>query len=324
MAPRRCFTDKDKALLSVLVKTNPILQSHAADATTAHKKAKKWREIAEIYNSNCKGQKRNVEQLRKCWKNMKFKEKQFSASAANAVKNRAGLSQSQDVNTSSEMDDDPIHLGSDDEPEYILPSVHDESPDVIENSMQEDVFHKTGCTIVEGLENAVIVESDSNLSDHNSPATFVRILPKPPSANLQTNDIVEDSRLEFSAVREMSPHIVENNLSRPGSANSSASEPQPSQAKQSRKVPKKTVLKYSKKSSELNNGPLTAKITKEKVLSSEYKKKMEYLDLKVKLLLAEEERKKEKHKKEMYLLNAQIQYWKERRRDMSEDLFVVP
>lgn len=48
----------------------------------------------------------------------------FFSSAANAVKNRAGLSQSQDVNTSSEMDDDPIHLGSDDEPEYILPSVH--------------------------------------------------------------------------------------------------------------------------------------------------------------------------------------------------------
>lgn len=321
MAPRRCFTAKDKALLSVLVKTNPILQSHAADATTAHKKAKKWREIAEIYNANCKGQKRNVEQLRKCWKNMKFKEKQFSASAANAVNNQGGLSQLQDVNTSSELDD-PIHLGSDDEPEYILPSVHDDSPDMIESSMQEDVFHKTGCTIVEGLENAVIVEDDHNLSDHNSPATFVRILPKPLATNIQTNDVEEDSRIEYSAAREMSPHIVADNLSRPASANSSASEPHPPQAKQTRKVPKKTVLKYSKKSSELN-GPLTTSIAKEKMVSSEYKKKIEYLDLKVKLLLAEEERKKEKHKKEMYLLNAQIQYWKERRRDLSED-FIVP
>ncbi|XP_047496810.1 myb/SANT-like DNA-binding domain-containing protein 3 isoform X1 [Penaeus chinensis] len=322
MAPRRCFTAKDKALLSVLVKTNPILQSHAADATTAHKKARKWKEIAEIYNANCKGQKRNVEQLRKCWKNMKFKEKQFAASAANAVNNGGGLSQLQDANSSSELDD-PIHLESDDEPEYILPSVHDDSPDLIENSMQEDVFHKTGCTIVEGLENAVIVEDDHNLSDHNSPATFVRILPKPPSTNLQSNDIGEDSRIEYSAAREMSSHIVADNLSRPGSANSSASEPQPPKPKQTRKVPKTTVLKYSKNSGELNNGPLTTKIT-EKIMSSEYKKKMEYLDLKVKLLLAEEERKKEKHKKEMYLLNTQIQYWKERRRDLSEDLFVVP
>ncbi|XP_047496811.1 uncharacterized protein LOC125044271 isoform X2 [Penaeus chinensis] len=243
-------------------------------------------------------------------------------SAANAVNNGGGLSQLQDANSSSELDD-PIHLESDDEPEYILPSVHDDSPDLIENSMQEDVFHKTGCTIVEGLENAVIVEDDHNLSDHNSPATFVRILPKPPSTNLQSNDIGEDSRIEYSAAREMSSHIVADNLSRPGSANSSASEPQPPKPKQTRKVPKTTVLKYSKNSGELNNGPLTTKIT-EKIMSSEYKKKMEYLDLKVKLLLAEEERKKEKHKKEMYLLNTQIQYWKERRRDLSEDLFVVP
>ncbi|XP_042856783.1 myb/SANT-like DNA-binding domain-containing protein 3 [Penaeus japonicus] len=318
MAPRRCFTDEDKALLSVLVKANPILQSHAADATTGHNKAKKWKEVAEVYNSNCRGQKRNVEQLRKCWKNMKFKEKQFSASAAKTANTQVESSQLQDVDMSSEFGD-PIHLASDDEPEYILPSVHDDSSDMIENSMQEDVFHKTGCTIVEGLENAVIVEDDGHLTNHNSSASFVRILPKPPTANSPTDDVTKDSRLGYSVAKEIS----DGKLSRPGSVSSNVSEPRPPQAKQTRKVPKKTVIKYSKKSGELSNRLLNTRVTKEKVVSSEYKKKMEYLDLKVKLLLAEEERKKEKHKKEMLLLNSEIQYWKERRRDLHEESFIV-
>ena len=77
MSHGKNFNNFAKQLLIDLVKQNKIIENKKTDACTSNSKKKAWVKLAEEFNLNCGniGSKRDSEQLKKLWKNLKAKAK---------------------------------------------------------------------------------------------------------------------------------------------------------------------------------------------------------------------------------------------------------